>query len=198
MDLTVCLHTIILCQEPGSECVDPMDCELTAHILCTCPLPIKIPKLEVVCFHSQRNKIGELSKYQITGNNSNEIKRLERKMKRQIHEEEAKLKKKRQLEEDLNVQKDINKQWQQQVLQDDVMDIDEEDVIAITKITSEKKNEAENLVYSLLNNRLGEIPPLVLRYLDIVKRNYMSVLNTAKTSMRYNLSPTTTAIFKTT
>ena len=82
-------------------------------------------------------------------------------MKRQIHEEEAKLKKKRQLEEDLNVQKDINKQWQQQVLQDDVMDIDEEDVIAITKITSDKKNEAENLVYSLLNNRLGKLAPLV-------------------------------------
>ena len=152
--------------------------------------------MELVWLHSQRNKIGELSKYQITGNNSNEIKRLERKMKRQIHEEEAKLKKKRQLEEDLNVQKDINKRWQQQVLQDDVMDIDEEDVIAITKITSEKKNEAENLVYSLLNNRLGELAPLVLRYLDIepkIKRNTMSVLNTAQASLRYNVSPTATA-----
>ena len=92
--------------------------------------------------------------------------------------------------------KDLNKQWQQQVLQDDVMDIDEEDVIAITKITSEKKNEAENLVYSLLNNILGELAPLVLRYLDIepkIKRNTMSVLNTAQASLRYNVSPTATA-----
>ena len=82
LDLTVCPHNIKFCQEPGSECVDPIDCELEAHILCTCPLPIQIPKMELVWLHSQRNKIGELSKYQITGNNSNEIKRLERKMKR--------------------------------------------------------------------------------------------------------------------
>ena len=96
----------------------------------------------------------------------------------------------------MNVQKDLNKQWQQQVLQDDVMDIDEEDIIAITKITSDKKNEAENLVYSLLNNRLGELAPSVLRYLDKepkIKRNTMSVLNMAQASLRYNVSPTATA-----
>ena len=48
MDLTICPHNILLCEDPQSGCQDPKLCKIKAHIWCSCPLPIKIPSLDLL------------------------------------------------------------------------------------------------------------------------------------------------------
>ena len=52
IDLTICPHTILLCEEEGSGCADPKECKDGAHIFCSCILPVKIPRVELVWLHS--------------------------------------------------------------------------------------------------------------------------------------------------
>ena len=42
LDITTCSHTILLCDEPGSECKDGKDCKFKAHIKCDSPCESKV------------------------------------------------------------------------------------------------------------------------------------------------------------
>ena len=46
-DITTCSHTIMLCSEPGSGCLDQEECKNKAHIQCSCILPNKLPMMEL-------------------------------------------------------------------------------------------------------------------------------------------------------
>ena len=56
LDITTCKHTIKLCDDDGSGCVNGKECKSGAHIDCSCPREMKIPVLELKFLHSQRNK----------------------------------------------------------------------------------------------------------------------------------------------
>ena len=68
MDLTICPHNILLCEDPQSGCQDPKLCKIKAHIWCSCPLPIKIPSLDLLWLYHQRVKVGEVSAMQMGRN----------------------------------------------------------------------------------------------------------------------------------
>ena len=67
------------------------------------------------------------------------------------------------------------------------------------KLTEEEQKEVALLVDLLLGDRLGSCAPLVVRYLGRArdKRSKMPVLHTAKSSLRYNVSPAAAAAIAT-
>ena len=60
LDLTRCRCTILTC--PEATC---MGCKYEAHITCNCPKEIKLPKTELRFIKNQRDKVGDLSSFQI-------------------------------------------------------------------------------------------------------------------------------------
>lgn len=57
-DITTCRHKSTLCGTEASGC---SGCAARVHVNCDCPLPQKIPKLELEWLHYQRIKTSEVS-----------------------------------------------------------------------------------------------------------------------------------------
>ena len=191
IDLTICPHTILLCEEDGSGCKDPGECKDGAHIFCSCILPNKIPRLELVWLHSQRNKLGEKSLFEMKGDDVEETERQAKALRRKENEEEVAIKKKQADEEKKARLKELQEEEDQHSMMDRNTEegMDLEDII--TSLTDLRKEEARQLVDVLLEDRLGNLASLVVRYLERPKgkNNTMPVINTAMASLRYGVSP---------
>ena len=61
LDITTCSHTIMLCSEPGSGCLDQEECKNKAHIQCSCIFPNKLPVIELEWLYFQSEKKAEQS-----------------------------------------------------------------------------------------------------------------------------------------
>ena len=59
LDITICPHTIMLCDETGSGCHNQEDCKIKAHIKCTCIASDKLPVMELEWLYHQRETLGE-------------------------------------------------------------------------------------------------------------------------------------------
>ena len=61
LDITTCPHTILLCNDEGSGCMDIKNCKVKAHNKCNCPLESKVPVLDLNWLAVQRAKRSEKS-----------------------------------------------------------------------------------------------------------------------------------------
>ena len=209
LDLTVCPHTIMLCQEPGSGCLDKAKCKVGAHVSCSCPLPFKIPEEELVWLHSQRNKVGEKSKLMMVGKDVKYTKQKEKALKRKVTKQEAFIRKKKKKEKQDADFEDLqdSEESKEQDEEDDVEEFQSTPALlplplcspanapSASSPPSEEVQEARVLVDWVLQKRLGSLAPLVVRFLGRPKerRNMIAVLNTASASLRYNVSPAAAA-----
>ena len=78
-DICVCRCKITLCGQDGNDCDG---CSQKAHIICNCPKEIKVPKLELFWLYHQRIKTSEISKVQMSGIDTSEQGREERRQAR--------------------------------------------------------------------------------------------------------------------
>lgn len=186
MDLTTCPHKIFLCQEPDSKCKTPKKCKVGAHIDCSCVLANKVPVIDLLWLHCQRSKVGEKSVMQMGMCDKKETMRQVKALKRKAGEAEADLKQKTK-------QEAIDNELQERRDQGVVI-ADEEDVLVFDNTDSMEAHRGkrgcskEELVSWLLRDRLGDLAPLVTRYLVKAQRSYMAVSHTAAASLRYDVS----------
>ena len=85
-DVTVCPHSIFLCKDADSGCKDSKNCQQRAHIVCCCPLPSKIPVLELEWLYYQRIKKGERSQMYISSIDVPETRKQEKYLHRKAQE----------------------------------------------------------------------------------------------------------------
>ena len=220
LDITICRHPILMCQQPGSGCPNIEECKIGAHVVqCSC-LPLeKLPKVELVWLEMQRRKIGEKSIMQMKGSDVKYTKKLEQAKVNKDLREQASLRKKKKEEEKLIKLKQVqdeNSNFDEPEKEDDDLFSDDDNFVPppsffevqcpapevpqlSRKLTEEEQKEAAVLVDLILEDRLGSCAPLVVRYLGRTKekRNLMPVLNTAKSSLRYNVSPAAAAAIAT-
>jgi hypothetical protein len=100
MDLTICAHTILLCQDPDSGCLDPKFCQMKAHVRFSCPLPTKVPAMELLWMYHQRIKVGEIYAMKMGSNYQKETQRQIKGNKRKTAEIESEQKRLRNQEEE--------------------------------------------------------------------------------------------------
>ena len=195
-DITVCPHTILLCNNPESGCTSEAECLNQAHIKCNCRLECKIPPLELRWLFAQRNKCGEMSEMMMAGADTVETKRQNKAEKRKATEADAKLNKKNKTEEEEMRRLEHQDLQQLSGEEDNLLRDDTDDEFKPTcKLLKEEEEKVMKLVDRLLHQKLGDCSHLVTRYLNrpIPKRNLMPVLNTAKASLRRGVSPAATA-----
>ena len=197
-DITTCKHEIMLCQHPESGCSKQTECKVNAHIQCSCPLPKKIPVMELRWLYGQRNKRGEYSDMMMTTNDNKETDRQNKAAKRAADEVEADLKRCKKMEEEQNMRLEQEEQAMAFMQQEsDGDDIEQEEVFKPPAHEVKRdQDEVNKLVDHLLEQRLGKDNiNLVVRYLGRPgpRRNTMSVTNTAMASVRYGVSLTATA-----
>ena len=201
LEITLCSHTILLCNNPESGCTSETECLNQAHIKCSCPLDNKIPTLELRWLFSQRNKCGELSEMMMAGVDTVETKRQTKAAKRKATEADGKLNKKNKAEEEeirFLEHQDLDIIMSEQLLCEEanvVRDDTDYEFKSTSKLFKEEEEKLMKLVDRLLQQKLGDCSYLVTRYLNrpIPKRNLMPVLNTAKASLRRGVSPAATA-----
>ena len=168
----------------------------------------------------QRRKVGEKSGMQMWGSDVKYAKKLEQAKLNKDLKEQAALRKKKKEEEKLNGLKkvqDENSNLVESEEEDDDLDDGDDTFVPppsfelqypcpapevpqlSRKLTEEEEKEVAVLVDLLLGDRLGSCAPLVVRYLGRAKekRNKMPILNTAKSSLRYNVSPAAAAAIAT-
>ena len=97
--ITTCPHEIFLHEYDESRCADPTSCKVGAHNHCDCPLPCKVPLLELEWLYYQRIKSGEDSLFMMGGNDRDETRRQNKAEKRKLKELEVKEKKRKKQEE---------------------------------------------------------------------------------------------------
>ena len=189
LDITICRHPITLCQDPESCCTDQEKCKIKAHIKCCCPLPNKIPKMELRWPYSQRQKRGEKSDMTMGGDDKEESRRQRAAAKRKAHETEAQEKRrKKQQEEEGGL---FELQEQSKVVEERGEEGEGTDEEFSPPVQEKKRDqEAQKLVDRMLKDRLGDLAHLVVRYLDRprLRNNTMSVIHTARGSLRCGIS----------
>ena len=179
MDITTCPHQIYTCQEPMSGCTDNENCKLKVHIICTCPYSSKIPAIELFWFYHQRSKIGEKSKMQMVGCDHKETKKQNKARKRKFAEAEAEENRQKKQEAVVRDFLDREKEFEKECAEDDIKEkefVEEACVMEDYEETGGKEfsESLEDVVDSLLLDRLGEYSYLVKRYLKPkVKNNFM-------------------------
>ena len=190
LDITVCPHTILLCSDAGSECQDPRNCAVGAHIKCDCPREIKIPVIDLQWLAMQRAKTGEKSMMMMAGSDLEETERQNRTAKRKAEIAEAEKKRRRKIEEEKErlLVDQSNVEGFLAELEDGGNEGKEcEEYLPPQSVLKEQEEDSRALVKSLLEERLGSKAWLVVRFLDWPGplRNTMPVLNTAKASLRW-------------
>ena len=196
IDITICPHTILLCNNPESGCPSENKCLYKAHIKCSCPREIKVPVMELRWLYGQQHKSGEKSDMMMYGVDIVESHRQTKAAKRRVTETETKMNKKKKLQQ----------QSEAELCQDEVMcsiasasnavkQVDD----AFTPSTELMDDDLERLVTWLLKKKLGEFSHLVTQYLYTpkLKRNTMPVVYTAKASITYGVTPPLTAAIAT-
>ena len=191
-DITVCPHTILLCSDVGSDCPDPENCEVGAHIKCDCPRENKIPTLDLQWLALQRAKRGEKSALMMAGNDKVETKRQNKAAKRKAELEEAEKKRKKKIEEEKERLQADQSEVEAFLAESDDWDAlnnnkECEEYVPPPSVVKEQEEETRMLVKNVLEESLGEHAWLVVRYLGWPgpKRNTMPVLHTAKASLRW-------------
>ena len=189
LDVTSCRHTILLCHEAGSGCSDEKACKNGAHIKCDCPLPKKVPTMELRWLAAQRTKMGEKADMMMLGVDKEETERQAKTAKRKAETEEAAFKRRKKQEEEeamLLEQQEASNCFECE--EGEVAEIEEIEAFRPSlAIQKEEQKEAKLLVETLLSEKLGDKANLVVRYLgwQELKRNTMPIPNTAKASIRY-------------
>ena len=188
-----------MCSDQNSGCENKKDCKIKTHISCDCPLPAKVPKLELEWLYHQRNKIGEKSAMMIVGGDEKETKRQVKAEKRKQYEEEVKLRKEKKMEELecssrvklMEENRFINELENQE--QSELLDTFENSFCEYnppSKVSKQEQQEANLLVDWILEEKLGNQANLVKRYLDRpLKRNMLPIPNLSKASLRFDISP---------
>ena len=82
-DILNCKCTIHLCHNEEILC---SGCDIGAHVICSCPQIHKIPKKDLQWVFYQRQKIGEMSSFQMAGNDTLESARQHKILKRKCEE----------------------------------------------------------------------------------------------------------------
>ena len=183
-EVTVCQHTITLCDNHLSGCSNVKDCKFKAHIICTCPRECKIPEMELRWLFSQRNKTGEKADMMMSGVDKKETKRQNKAVKRMNDKIEAERKRrKRDQEEELSMQERISEFEGENI----------EYVQASTEFQDPPHEDhlgLEELIDNILASNLGEYAYLVKRFLMPAKskQNTMPIPNTASACVRYGIS----------
>ena len=121
-----------------------------------------------------------------------------KKLKGKQEKEEETATKKKQAEEQKEARlKELQEQEYQHSLMDSVIEegVDEEEFIPSQTELRKQEEEVRQLVDVLLEDRLGNLASLVVRYLGRPKgkNNTMPVINTAMASLRYGVSPAAAA-----
>ena len=165
LDITICRHPIMLCQDPQSGCTDQEKCQIKAHIKCSCPLANKIPKIGLRWLYSQRQKRGEKSDMTMGGNDKEESRRQRTAAKRKANETEAEQKRrKKQQEEEDGL---LELQEQSKLVEEREEESKGTDKEFSPPVQQRKTDqEARRLVDRMLKDRLGDLAHLVVRYLD--------------------------------
>lgn len=188
-DITVCPHTIFLCSDAGSDCQDRESCEVGAHIKCDCPRESKVPVLDLQWLAIQRAKTGEKSAMMMAGSDKEETERQNKAAKRKADLAEAEKKRRRKIEEEeerlLVDQSNVETFFAELEVGDEHKDCD--GYVPPPSVVKEQEEETRTLVKGVLEEKLGEHAWLVVRFLGWPgpKRNTMSVLHTAKASLRW-------------
>ena len=165
-DITRCRCLIMACDQTG-EC---NGCAVQAHIKCVCPREQKLPEIELAFLKVQREKVGEISAYQMGSHDVKETARQRKTLKRKTMEEERK-------ERQLKKQREESEQESQQISDE------------IKGGTTEEEQETEDEGPSGISQS-GVVASTSFR-------NDMSIDNTALASIRYDVSATATAAIST-
>ena len=194
-DLTACHCVIVTCDQSESMCPSS-PCSAGAHIECSCPLDQKIPKLELLWMHSQRNKIGEVSSMYMGSNDAKETNRQIKGERRKAREEEANQKRLKKESDHVKeaLLKETDLEFEVELEEQTTMEIDI-DFKSRSSLSREQEKESFNVASKLLDEKLGDLSYLVKRFLDKPKqkRNTMKIPNTAKASLRFGVSPAASA-----
>ena len=189
LDVTVCPHPILLCQEEGSGCEKGEECVPKAHIKCDCPLASKVPSLELRWLAFQRRKRGEKSQMMMSNVDKVESQRQEAAAKRKEAALEAQLRKKKKEVEMERMLMERQEESNLLELEENMenCEVEAESMKEFRPPPAQEKEAARVLVDALLKERLGDSAYLVARFLERpkLKRNTMGVQNTAKASLRY-------------
>ena len=162
-DIVCCKHEIFLCGDEKSNCTG---CNIGAHISCSCAKDSKIPKIELLWLHSQRNKIGERSSFQISQPDMKESEKQNKAEKRKIDDKITEDTRKRKLLK-------VSSPPVELTFSEESPCASEENTCADSPFESEF---SENL--NISGNK---------------QKNYLKLENTAATSIRYGVSSRATA-----
>ena len=165
-DITRCRCPVMTCDQTG-EC---NGCAVRAHVKCVCPRDQKLPEIELAFLKAQREKVGEISAYQMGPHDVKETARQRKTLKRKEVDKERE-------ERQLKKQREESKQ--------DLQLIDDE----IKDDTTVEEDETEEAGPSSVSEH--EIPP------STSSRNNMRIDNIALASIRYGVSATATAAIAT-
>ena len=186
LDITTCPHTILLCNEEGSGCMDIKNCKVKAHNKCNCPLESKVPVLDLNWLAVQRAKRSEKSEMMMGGDDKKETEKQQKAAKRKAKDEEAELKRRKKSKEDEErlMKQDVDDEFALEVEEEG--EEKEQEFIPPSSVVKEQEQEVRRLVDTLLEGRLGDKAHLVVRYLGRPgpRRNTMPVLHTARASIR--------------
>ena len=167
MDIVACSHKILLCNEPGSDCMDVKQCKQKVHIKCDCAKEKKVPPIELEWLHAQRIKRGEKSSMMMMTEDKKETEKQMRAEKRILVEIEAAKKKQRKQEDDerllVQARNDIESELE------DIMeeDIEEQTILPAIPVVKEQMDGTRCMVDALLEERLGELKHSISTYLKI-------------------------------
>lgn len=202
LDITTCNHTILLCQELGSGCPGQEDCKMNAHIHCDCPRENKIPEMELEWMFHQRAKIGEKCDMMMGDVDWVESEKQAKTAENKSKKEAADVKRDKKLQKIQAEEQELGTQAKLFMAEggdeeNNLLECEDEeiDVGFDNKMTEVQKKEAAKIVDIMLTDKLGDEAYLVKRFLDKPesKRNTMPVINTARASLRYSVSPAATA-----
>lgn len=205
LDITICRHKILLCRENESGCKNPQECKIKAHIRCTCVASDKLPVMELEWLYYQREKLGEKSCMKMGQVDWEETEKQIKTVKNKAGKEETKAKHDSKIKEaeadELQRQEQVNSFLAEEIDEEgnEMVCIDNQEEFSIqsvdSKVEKEQQEEVKKIVDSLLDQKLGELSFLVIRYLERPKpnRNTMPIHNTARASIRCNVSPVATA-----
>ena len=174
LDITVCNHEILLCDDPNSGCIDKNSCLSKAHIKCSCPQVSKIPVLEFRWLYGQRNKIGEKSDMMMSGKDAIETDRQNKAAKRKSATAKAELKRQKKEEQEITSSESMIENYENLFETDEVTP---EDDYQPAELSVEQKEEVTQ------SEQKEEVTQS-----QNTRGNTMSLTNTAMACVRYGVS----------
>ena len=199
LDITTCSHTIMLCSEPGSGCLGQEECKIKVHIQCSCILPNKLPVMELEWLYVQRKKKAEQSDMKMGDvdwiETEKQVKAANNKAKKKSGTDKQVAKQQRQEAEQKEREEQARMFMAEVDIDNNLLDGEDDDFVLSPQFSRKQQGEIDRFVDSLLDQKIGKLAHLVVRYLDRPgpKRNTMPLHNTAKASLRCGVSPSAAA-----